>query len=77
MRTTLNIDDDVLIAIDRAARESGMGRSDIVNRLIREGLAARAQSERRPRRAFPTHAAGVPRLDLDNIGEVLETLDHS
>ncbi|HMM48994.1 MAG TPA: CopG family transcriptional regulator [Miltoncostaeaceae bacterium] len=77
MRITLNIDDDVRMAIDRAARETGTSRSDIVNWLIRERLAARARTERRPHRSFPTHAAGVPRVNPDRIGEALETLDRS
>ncbi len=74
MRTTFTLDDDVAAEVDRLRREEGLGISEAVNRLIRSGLASRHQ----PRtdfvaRSFPLGA----KVDVTNIGEVLDLLDQS
>lgn len=71
MRTTLTLDDDVAAAIDALRRREGLGLSEAVNRLIRDGLA------RAPARAgyvHRSHDLGI-KVDVTNIGEVLELLD--
>ena len=71
MRTTVTLDDDVVAAVEKLRRERGLGLSAAINELARTG----AQPTRK-RAAFrqPTHAMGM-RVDVTNIGEVLDILD--
>lgn len=71
MRTTLRLDDDVVAEIDRLRRREGVGLSEAVNRLIREGLSHRPTPDRYVHEA---KALGL-RVDVTNIGEVLDLLE--
>lgn len=74
MRTTLTLEDDVAIEIERRRRNRGTSLKREVNDLLRAGLA---------RREVPDPAAGpfrTPALDIgrpliDNIDDVDGTLD--
>ena len=71
MRTTITFDDDVAAAIDELRRTEGIGPSEAVNRLIRRALVTTP-------RALPYEHRSVPmgaRMDVSNIGSVLELLD--
>ncbi len=72
MRTTLNLEDDIIAEVERRRRVDGTGLSETVNELIRIGLAqhdrARSLYEHR------TASLGL-RIDVSNIGEVLDLLD--
>ena len=71
MRTTVDLDDDVLAAVEQLRRREGMGLSEAVNRLARAGLAPRpARSPFRQRTAALEFA-----VDVRNVGEVLDLLD--
>lgn len=72
MRTTVTLDPEVAAAVERLKRERGTGVSAAVNELARRGLAA-GESERRTfvQRSYPI---GL-RVDVANIGEVLDMLD--
>ncbi len=71
MRTTITLADDVAAAVEKLRRERGVGLSEAVNDLVRDGLTAD-----RSVRAFrqKTHDLGAG-VDYSNIGEALETLD--
>ena len=71
MRTTVNIDDDVAVAIERLRREQGLGVSEAVNQLARAGL------RQTPRRTlFRQRKARIGlKVDVTNVAEVLENLD--
>ncbi len=73
MRTTINIDEDVAAAVEHLRRERGLGISEAVNQLARQGLS------RKPRRAqFRQRTARIGlAVDVRNIAEALETLDGS
>lgn len=71
MRTTFTLDDDVAAEVDRRRRETGVGISEAVNTLIREGMA---QRPRRKRYVHRSVAVGL-RVDVTNIGDVLDILD--
>ena len=73
MRTTLTLDDDVVAAVERLRREKGLGLSDAVNELIRRGLVA----TRKPKRYVPKSADVGLRVDVTDIGAVLDLLDES
>ena len=71
MRTTISLDDDVAAAVEKMRRENGIGISEAVNSLIRAGLSTP------PRRSMYEHRTSDLgfRVDISNIGEVLELLD--
>ena len=73
MRTTVEFDDDAARAIERLRREEGIGVSEAVNRLIREGLLPRDRST--PFRQS-VRALGLT-LDVSNVAEALEVLEGS
>jgi hypothetical protein len=71
MRTTVTLADDVVAAVEQRRREQGVGLSEVLNDLVRAGLAAP-----RDRTAFrqATHDLGEG-IDVSNIGDAIETLD--
>lgn len=73
MRTTVTLDDDVVAAVERLRRERGLGLSAAINELARSG--ARPTRTRAPFHQ-QTRAMGM-RMDVTNIGEVLDTLDRT
>ena len=71
MRTTINLDDDVTVAIERLRKESGLGVSEAVNQLARAGM--RDKPTRTP---FHQRTARIGlRVDVTNVAEALEQLD--
>ena len=72
MRTTIDLDDDVAAAAQALQLERGIGRSKAFNELARRGIARR-EGKRSAYRLRPAELSA--RLDVSNIGEVLETLD--
>jgi hypothetical protein len=71
MRTTFTLDDDVVAAVEELRRNEGLGISEAVNRLIRAGMVAPAKRARYRHRASDL---GL-KVDVSNIGEVLDLLD--
>lgn len=71
MRTTFTLDDDVAAEIERLRREDGLGLSEAVNRLARDGMAAPSR-ERTYR--HQSVAVGL-KVDVSDIGAVLDVLD--
>lgn len=71
MRTTVNLDDDVAVEIERLRQERGLGKSEAVNQLARAGMRAR------PRRTvFRQRSAEIGlTVDVSNVAEALEQLD--
>lgn len=72
MRTTVDLADDVVAAVEKARRERGLGLSEAVNDLVRAGLVPH---EPRSPVDPPSYEMGPARIDYANIGEVLELLD--
>lgn len=71
MRTTITLDDDVAAALEQVRRNEGVGISEAVNRLVRASLS-------RPRPVSPYRHRSRPiglKVDVTNIGDVLELLD--
>lgn len=48
MRTTITFHEDVARAVERVRRERGVGVSEVVNDLVRRGLAAEENRSREP-----------------------------
>jgi len=72
MRTTVTLATDVAAALDELRRQDGRGMSEVVNDLVRQGLARR--SDRPPFRQT-TSDMGVPLMPLDDIAGVLDALE--
>ena len=71
MRTTFTLDDDVAAEVERIRREEGIGISEAVNRLIRQGLA-----KPRNRSTYEHRSADLgTTVDVTDIGAVLDLLD--
>lgn len=73
MRTTVNLDSDVEAEVERLRREEGLGLSEALNRLARAGMV---RSGARSPYEHQVTDLGL-RLDVTNIGEVLDLLDES
>ena len=71
MRTTIDLDDDILTAVQRLRQERSIGLSEAVNLLARAGLTVRND---RPPFVQRTASLGL-RVDVRNIGDVLDHLD--
>jgi hypothetical protein len=77
MRTTLTLEDDVAVRLERLRKERDATMKDIVNEALRRGID-QLSAKSRPRAPFRTRTAslGNPRLaSLDNIGEVLALIE--
>jgi plasmid stability protein len=74
MRTTLTLDDDVAVKLKIEMRRSGRSFREVVNEMLRRGLASR--TNRRDRRPFRIAARDLgalrPGLSLDSIADLLE-----
>jgi len=76
MRTTLTLDDDVAVQLERLRRARNVNLKDLVNEALRRGLRdMSAPPKKRP--AFHTRAfdMGKPLINIDNIAEALAHLE--
>jgi hypothetical protein len=76
MRTTINIDDDVLAAARALADQEGRALGTVVSELIRRGLEPRT-TYRVDEGAFPTFEVSdaAPPISLDTVRRALEDND--
>lgn len=65
MRTTLNIDDDLIRQLKQTAQKSRASLRDVVNRALRRGLAGPTSTTPRKPYVCPTFNMGKPTLNLD------------
>lgn len=73
MRTTLTLDDDVAVLLDRVQRERKATLKDVVNSALRQGLVEmqRKPEPRKPFRIKPLNLGRCLLPDLTDISEVL------
>lgn len=71
VRTTVDLDPDVLAAVEALQHERRLGRSEAVNELVRAGAAVTA-----PRAPFVqrTMALGL-RIDVSDVATAIEALE--
>jgi hypothetical protein len=76
MRTTLTLDDDVSIQLERLRRARDLSFKELVNEALRRGLRdMNAPSKKRePFRTKAFHM-GKPLINLDNTAEVLAFIE--
>jgi hypothetical protein len=71
MRTTVNLDPDVAAAVERLRRDAGLGLSEALNDLARRGMGPATPTRPYVHRSKPM---GL-RVDVSNVGDVLDLLD--
>jgi len=75
-RTTLTLEDDVAARLQAEARRTGRSFKEVVNELLRLGLGARRQGQRRePFRVAARDLGLRPGLDYDDVGGLLEQVE--
>jgi hypothetical protein len=76
MRTTLTLDDDVSVQLERLRRARDASLKDVVNEALRLGLREMSapQRKRKPFRTQVFHM-GKPLINLDNAAEVLAFIE--
>ncbi len=72
MRTTITLAEDVAAAVEQVRRRRGSGISEVVNDLLRQGLAHEQPPVRFQQRVSDM---GAPRLDLDDVSGLLDALE--
>lgn len=77
VRTTLNIDDDLMAAARTLARHSDRTLSEVVSDLLRRGLAPRQEKERTAPSGFPTFdvPSEASPITLEMVQRALEDLE--
>ncbi|MBP7865135.1 MAG: DUF2191 domain-containing protein [Acidobacteria bacterium] len=76
MRTTLNLDEDVLDAARKVAKDSNAPFRQVLNEALRAGLrVVREGSSSRPYRTKPNRMGLREGMNLDNIRELLSRVE--
>jgi hypothetical protein len=77
MRTTLTIDDDVAVELERLRRTRGASRKSLVNEALRRGLRdiVAAPKPKKPFRTQPLHSGPLLVASIDNIAELLAEVE--
>lgn len=72
MRTTITLAQDVAAAVEQVRLRRGTGISEVVNDLLRRGLAQDQPAARFRQRVSDM---GAPRLDVDDVAGLLDALE--
>lgn len=77
MRTTLTLDDDVAVQIERLRKSRDQGLKDIINEALRRGLKEMSTKPKsRPPFQTRVYDGGTPLIDnLDNVEEILSIVE--
>jgi hypothetical protein len=72
MRTTLTIDDDVAVQLEKLRRSRDASLKDLVNEALRRGLSDMT-APAKPRKPFRTRTynLGKQLIDIDNVAEAI------
>jgi hypothetical protein len=75
MRTTLTLDDDVAIGLERLQRTRRQSFRSLVNDLLRRGIASEEHPPATGRPRFETAVADTGRALLPNVDDIAGVLD--
>jgi hypothetical protein len=76
VRTTLTLDPDVALALQKEMRRTGKGLKAAINDALRRGLRTSGRPGRASRFEVQPHAFGVrPGVDLDRINQLVDELE--
>ena len=76
MRTTLTIDDDVAVQLERLRRSRDSSLKELVNEVLRLGLRE-MKAPSKPKRPFRTQTVDVGAVFIDNIDNIAEVLAYA
>lgn len=78
MRTTIRLDDQLLIEIKQLAAQTGQTMTDIIEEALRQMLASRQQTKQRPLVELITVSGNglQPGVDLDDSAALLDLMDN-
>jgi hypothetical protein len=76
MRTTLTIDDDIAIQLERLRHSRSMSLKELINEALRRGLNEMKEKPK-PRKPFRTRTVDVGAVLIDNIDNIAEVLAHA
>jgi hypothetical protein len=74
MRTTLTLEDDVAVLLERVRKARKQGLKDAINEALRRGLAEMARGEHPPERPYRTPSVALGRCLVESIDDVAEVL---
>lgn len=74
MRTTLTLDEDVAVQLDRLQRKRNSALKDIVNEALRRGLRQMTDTEK-SKVTYQTRSVSLGRCLIGSIDDVAETLE--
>jgi hypothetical protein len=76
MRTTVRIDDDLLLELKERSRQENLSFAKLINSLLRRGLSA-SEQDRQPKGRYRERAVsmGKPAIDLDRALGVASGLE--
>jgi hypothetical protein len=75
VRTTLTLDEDVAAKLQAETRKSGRPFKEVVNEVLRRGLATRPTRGSRPPFKVSARDLGASRRNLDDISALLEHVE--
>lgn len=75
MRTTLTLDDDLAMALQKKAHDEGRTFKDVVNETLRSGLAAGAPPASEPYRVKTWSGGFRPEVDLTKANQLAGQLE--
>lgn len=75
MRTTLTLEPDVAIELERRRREHGTSLKQEVNQLIRAGLIKEEEADKQPEKPFRTRPLNIGKPLIDNFDDIQGILD--
>ena len=73
MRTTLTLDDDVVVLVEALRKQSGVTFKEVVNVALRRGLTEMQRKQQRPS-GEPTDSVSLGECRLDNVDNIAEVL---
>jgi hypothetical protein len=74
MRTTLTLDPDVAVSLERWKEVRGLSLKEAVNEALRHGLKALQAPPAEPRKRYRIRPWSAGRLLVDNVDDVAEAL---
>lgn len=75
VRTTVNIEDGLLLKLKREAARARISLTDAINRALRKGVEGLHPESERPPYREKTHAMGVPSVNLDKALQLAALLE--
>ncbi len=76
MRTTIRLDDELMMELKKRSRKQNVSVTQMINRLLRRGLAVTKSERKRPRSyREETFSLGAPAFDLDKALALASALE--